>query len=123
MIYCLYTTIDITETKQRHGGDFVPRCQQQNFDTVLQTIGLCGNVYFDHSPKKITASMFGQKNKSIWHFEWRMEIEELFTKDGNHVAILEEVFQYVPVILNLTENAKIEKPMFEVGKNIAFSFK
>lgn len=123
MIYSLYTLVDITETKQRHGGDTVARCQQQNFDTVLQTLGLCGNVYYTNSPEQVPADVFGDITKTAWKFEWEMEIEDLFTKDGNPIAVLKEIFEYVPIITNLTETVPIEKPMFRVGQNIVFDFK
>ena len=100
MIYCLYTLVDITETKQHHGGDDLARHQQQNFDVVLQTIGLCGNVYYTTSPEKIPADVFGMFEKTAWKFEWEMELEELFTKDNDKVAVLKEIFNYVPVIKN-----------------------
>lgn len=123
MIYCLYTTVDITETRQRHGAESLEKHQQQNFDTVLQTIGLCGNVYYDKSPCVITGEVFGNKKLKVWKFEWKMEIAELFTKDNDHVAILKEIFQYVPIIAGLSETAKLNTPMFDVGKNILFEFK
>ena len=123
MIYCLYTLVDITETFQRHGGEMLPRHQQQNFDTVLQTIGLGGNIYYSKSPEQVPADVFGMFEKTAWHFEWEMEIAELFTKDNDHLAILKEIFEYVPVITGLTESVPIEKPMFQVGHNIVFDFK
>jgi len=123
MIYHLYTLVDITETKQRHGGEVLPRHQQQNFDIVLQTIGLCGNVIYKRSPETLPADMFGKRNKTAWHFEWEMEHDEIFTIDGNPIAKLKEIFEFVPIITGLTESVLIEKPLFSVGKNIVFDFK
>jgi len=123
MIYKLYTLVDITETKQRHGGDLLHRSQQQNFDIVLQTIGLCGNVYYKKSPALVPADIFGDITKTAWYFEWTMELDDIFTVNGNPIAKLKEIFQYVPVITGLTESITLEVPMFIVGKNIVFDFK
>lgn len=123
MQYCLYTLVDITETGQHHGGPALERNQQRNFDTVLQTIGLCGNVYYSASPEQLPADMFGMFDKTAWRFEWTMEIDELFTKNGDHVAVLKEIFQYVPVVTGLTETVDITPAMFKVGENIVFDFK
>lgn len=123
MIYYLHTLVDITSTNQHHGGDTVARNQQQNFETVLQTIGLCGNLNFEKHPVVVPATEFKQPKKTAWYFEWTMEHPEIFTQDGNHVHKLSEVFNYVPVITGLTETAVIDKPMFIAGTNIVFGFK
>jgi hypothetical protein len=123
MIYSLYTLVDITETKQRHGGEVLARNQQQNFDVVLQTIGLCGNVYYKKSPELVPADVFGDITRSAWYFEWSMELEDIFTIDDSPIAKLKEIFQYVPVITGLTESVEIPVPMFIIGKNIVFDFK
>ena len=122
MIYSLYTLVDITETKQRHSSNSLVRHQQQNFDIVLQTIGLCGNVYYTKSPEQVPADVFGDIEKTAWRFDWEMEIDDLFSVDGMPTAKLKEIFNYVPVITGLTETVKIE-PMFKVGQNIVFDFK
>ena len=113
MIYCLYTLVDITETRQHHGGNLIEKNQQQNFESVIQTIGLVGNIDQYKSPVVVPASMFNQKNKHAWKFEWSMEHEEVFSIDGDPIGKLKEIFEYVPIILNLTEDSKIDKPMFQ----------
>ena len=123
MVYSLYTLVDITETHQRRGGEILARRQQQNFDIVLQTIGLCGNVYYTKSPEEVPGDIFGDINKKAWQFNWEMEIDALFEQDGDPVKKLKEIFEYVPVITGLTESEVIDPPMFQVGKNIVFDFK
>ena len=122
MIYSLYTLVDITATGQLRGGNNLERHQQQNFDTVLQTIGLKGNVYYEKNPIIIPADIFGNSNQKCWYFEWTMEIEELFTKNGDPIAELKDIFEYVPFISGLTETAKFEKSFFRLGQNIIFNF-
>lgn len=123
MIYCLYTLVDITATGQYRSRNDLERLQQQNFDTVIQTIGLAGNVYFDHPPKVIPADIFGNEKESCWYFEWQMEIDHLFEANGDEIHRLKELFQFVPFITGLSETAQFDKPIFKLGKNIIFDFK
>jgi hypothetical protein len=119
MKYQLYTTVDITETGLYWGKDELQKHQQQNFDTILQTIGLCGNVYYDDPPLLRPCSKFRDKT---WFFEWRMEIDDLFKKGSDHIAVLKEIFEYVPFIPNLTETAKFKLPIFTLNENIIFDY-
>ena len=123
MLYCLYTLVDITATGHHRSGEKLERNQQQNFDTVTQTIQLSGNMYYDNPPVKIPADIFGASDQKCWHFEWRMEIEELFEKNGDQLYRLKDSFEYVPFITGLTETASFDKPMFKLGTNIIFDFK
>ena len=68
MIYSLYTLIDITATGHYKSRNDLERLQQQNFDTVIQTIGLGGNVYYEKSPEIITADIFGNPKYKCWYF-------------------------------------------------------
>ena len=123
MIYSLYTLVDITATGQYRSRNDLERLQQQNFDTVIQTIGLSGNVYYEKSPQIIPADIFGASDQKCWTFEWRREIEQLFEKNGDQLYRLKDSFEYVPFITGLTETAKFDKPMFKLGTNIIFDFK
>lgn len=120
MIYQLYTLVDITETSIFHGDDIISRNQQQNFDTVIQTIGLCGNIYFNHSPTIISSRLFPKQK--CWYFEWSMELEELFKKGNDHVAVLKDIFEYVPFITDLTESYRFDKKYFQNNINIVFDY-
>lgn len=120
MHFIIKTLADITETNARRGeGDAYK--QQQNFMSVLQTIGIRAN------PSNITISQeestaeFGSKYKgkqTIWTM--RFEIEYGATS----VDMLEEDFDLVPFIDNLQETAKFDKAIFftndSKNKNIIF---
>jgi hypothetical protein len=123
MLYCLYTLVDITATGQHRGGEKLIRNQQQNFDTVTQTIQLCGNMYYNKVPKKIPAAIFGRPDIDCWYFEWTMELDELFYKDNDDIGRLKDIFEYVPFITGLTESVNFDKPYFKLGHNIIFDFK
>lgn len=122
MIYCLYTLVDITATGQLRGPSSLERSQQQNFDTVLQTIGLCGNIYYNKSPTKVPADIFGIPDTECWYFEWTMEIEGVFEENQDPIKKLKDIFEYVPYISNLTETVKFDQACFKLGRNIIFSF-
>ncbi len=123
MIYSLYTLVDITATGHYKSRNDLERLQQQNFDTVIQTIGLAGNVYYSQTPQKLSAEVFGNKELDCWYFEWQMEIEHLFERDGDELARLKELFEFVPIITGLTETASIDKPVFKLDSNIVFKIK
>lgn len=123
MNYYLYTLVDITETQVRCGNDMIARNQQRNFDTVVQTIGLYGNIYYDHSPKIVSTDLLGKHTDNIWYFEWKMEIEDIFKTDSDPIARLIHIFDYVPIILDLTETASFTQPVFMSGENVVFGFK
>lgn len=123
MLYCLYTLVDITATGHHRSGEKLERNQQQNFDTVTQTIQLCGNMYYETPPKKVSADMFGRPDILCWYFEWRMEIEELFLKNNDNIGRLKDLFEYVPFIAGLTEPVPFGKSYFTLGQNIIFDFK
>ena len=118
MIYSLYTPVDITATGLHRGADKLERYQQQNFDTVIQTIGLSGNVYYEKPPQVITGDIFDVPEHRCWYFEWRMELEGLFEVDGDVLARLKDNFEYVPFISGLTESTQLKHPFFKLGSNI-----
>lgn len=123
MIYCLYTLVDITATGQYRSRSDIERFQQQNFDTVLQTIGLSSNIDFEKPPKIITADIFGSPKERCWYFEWTTEREYVFEANGDMLARLKETFELVPFIPNLTETVKFNLPLFKLGSNIIFDFR
>lgn len=123
MKYELYTLVDITSTGVYHGEGNLKKYQQQNFNTVIQTIGLCGNIYFDSPPRIIPTDKFGKNVKECWYFEWTMEIPDVFLRDENPIALLPEVFKFVPYIPNLTEKSYFPMAIFVPGENILFDYK
>jgi hypothetical protein len=123
MIYCLYTLTDITATYQYRSRSDLERLQQQNFDTVIQTIGLTANIEYEKPPKIIPADIFGTPNERCWYFEWTTEREAVFEHNGDNIARLKETFEFVPFIQGLTETVKFEKPYFSLGRNIVFDYK
>ena len=127
MHYKLYTLVDITNTKQYQNSAETrqARSQQQNFDTVIQTIGMRANIQYTKSPTVELGNpklygLEGNSRSNIWIFEWYTEREFLFLDNGDDVGYLKQLFNLVPYIANLTETVPTEPAIFVPGKNISF---
>ena len=89
----------------------------------MQTIQLSGNMYYDRKPEIVPAVIFGNSDIHCWYFEWRMEIPKLFKREADPIAVLKELFQFVPYIGGLTEPVQFEPTVFRLGQNIIFDCK
>lgn len=131
MEYMLYTTVDITNTGQYRTelGKEVDRWKEQNFQTVLQTLGMRANVSFNKSPKviEISGNVFGFNTTNIirvWQFEFYTERENFFQSDNNPIGYLIEDFDGVPYISGLDESMEQNYDVFVTdgpSRNIIFS--
>lgn len=113
MKFVLKTLLDITETGARKGDDQFAYKQQQNFLTVLQTISLRANPKIKTSVVEeisVAGLGFGTAFKGK-HKVWTLEFE--FESDQQHnLEMLNNDFNYVPVIVDLLETAKFENAAF-----------
>jgi hypothetical protein len=114
MRFKLYTLIDISETGARRGDDPKQHRQQQNFLTVMQTIGLRVNPTYVSPPKVIkdlpNKYNLGQQYKSkqsIWEYSFEIEYE-----DALDIETLNSDFDLIPIILGLDETIKLENAVF-----------
>lgn len=124
MKFIVETLIDITETGARKGQEKLPYNQQQNYQTLIQTIGLRVNLTANKKPTIVTKSAkeFGTRyvgEQKIWVFTFDVDYEGALTLD-----ILENDFDLVPIITNLNESVKINTSVFRTKdskeKNIIF---
>jgi hypothetical protein len=127
MRYRLYTLADITSTGQYRNeeGKEQARNQQQNFDTVLNTIGMRANVLYEDLPSTLIGvpDRYGMKGKelsNIWLFEWSVESKYRFLIEDDDVGLLKRDFSLVPYIPDLTETVKFNKHVFMPSINIHF---
>lgn len=130
MDYKLYTTVDITRTGQYRSepGKEDLRWKEQNFQTVLQTIGIRANVSYGVPPVMITVkgNLVGfdtSKIVNIWQFDFYTERDYLFETDGDPVGYLKEDFDGVPYISGLDESMEQNYDVFVTdgpAKNIVF---
>jgi hypothetical protein len=121
--FTIYTLIDITETG-RHAfstGTELEKKQQQNFMTLMQTIGLRANPMYERKPSVIEdydvkTLPFGKKFKSkhrVWQWDFYIESDgELRDSEGNEVGFLLKDLHLIPVITDLSETAKINTAVF-----------
>lgn len=131
MIYCLHTLVDITNTGvwRREPGNEKLRDQQQNFNTVLQTIGLRANIEYRRRPEleKAPADQYGFAFKdtvNIWTFEWYCDREAVWTEGNDPLALLKLDFNLVPFIPNLEETLVMRPSVFKssgADANILFT--
>lgn len=120
--------VDVTETREKRDGDPKKYAQQSNFNTLVQTLNIRGNIIPISCEQKsggITQYHLGENFKgkqTHWIVTFESE-REIISIDNNTLI---EDFQWVPVILNLNESADIEQPMFNPSdinqKNISFIF-
>jgi len=133
MDYKLYTLVDITHTNQTRsepGKEFL-HLQEQNFNTVLQTLGLRSNIWYNHGPvlMEVKGSLVGFNTDEIirvWRFDWSTERENLYREGDDDLSFLKQDFHLVPYISGLGELMEQQYAMFnteEPGANIVFHVK
>ena len=110
MDYTLYTTVDITNTGQYRSepGKEHLRWQEQNFQAVLQTIGIRANITYKHGPEllEVKGNTLGFSTNNVirvWRFDFRTEHDNLFEMDGDPIGTLKVDFDAVPYISGLNE--------------------
>ena len=108
----LTTLVDITKTNARRGEDKLAYGQQQNFMSVVQTLGLRTNVELsDPVFKKQKAVGFGSdyatKNLNVWRCTVTIEQDE-----SHSVELMEQDFNLIPVIRDLNENLNLKEAVF-----------
>ena len=131
MEYKLYTTVDITNTGQYRSepGKEADRWREQNFQTVLQTLGMRANISFKKGPTQteISGHIFGFKTNKIirvWQFDFSAERENFFEKDGDPIGYLIDDFDGIPYISGLDESMEQNYDVFVTegpSCNIIFS--
>jgi len=122
MRFIIHTLVDITETGARRGEDPKQFRQQQNFLTVMQTIGLRVNPTYVAAPEvvKEVPSKLGlgtsyKTKQSVWKYVFDMEYEGALD-----IETLVNDFDLIPIITQLDETAKFENAHF-ITKNTALT--
>lgn len=130
MEYKLYTLVDISNTGQYRieSGKELDRLQEQNFNTLLQTIGIRANITYRNKPfmTEVSGRLVGFDTDEIirvWRFDFNTERDDLFLLDNDPVGYLKEDFHLVPYISALDELMEQKYAVFNVhppGNNIIF---
>jgi hypothetical protein len=133
MDYRLYTLVDISHTGQYRSepGKEIDRWREQNFNTVIQTLGIRANVHFRENPFSVDVAgkLVGFDTDEIirlWRFDFRTEQDFLYELDGDPTGYLKQDFHLVPYISGLGESMEQKYAVFNTqdpGKNIVFQLK
>jgi hypothetical protein len=104
------------------------RNKEQNFQTVLQTLGMRANIIFKYDPKvvEVKGKEVGfdtNKVLTLWEFEFESEKDDVYDDGENPVGLLVSDFSLVPYINGLDEKITQEHAVFRTtgtDKNIVF---
>ena len=115
MRFTLYTLVDITETNARRvSSNNKEFQQQQNFLTVLQTIGLRVNptyvgapVVVNETPSKLGLGKEYKTKQNVWEFTFDIDYENALD-----IETLQNDFNLIPFISGLDETSKFENDVF-----------
>jgi hypothetical protein len=140
--FVLYTLFDITKTNiiKNCTSDFktfvddadqiirnksewdLSRNQQRNYEIIIQLIGFRAQPIIRSNPTKILNSEIFKDSfgpQTVWKLNFSSEFEDVYSTD-----LFIDEFDNIPLIPNLTETAKFEKPILKThghNKNITFS--
>lgn len=125
--------VDVTDTGVTRGNG-LQRNQQRNWETVIQTAGLLSQPIVAHRPYKLTYKnnkeltssalykSIGNRhrfvmellkpNLSVWIFAIASEHADVYGKD---CELLNNVFDYVPVISGLEETIDLNPSVFSTN--------
>ena len=130
MEYKLYTLVDITHTGQHRNepGKETLRWKEQNFQTVIQTLGIRSNILYSSTPiaSEVSGRLVGfdtDKIIRVWRFDFRTDRDFVYESNGDPVGALIEDFMLVPYISGLDEDMTQKYAVFnpeDPGKNITF---
>ena len=118
--YQITTLVDITRTKaDRAETDKIKIGQQANFNSLIQAIGLRSNCNWVKDPEmfdgRLPDPLEGKANYWIWEFD--VERDMVFEKDGDPVALLIDDLHSVPVINQLKNSVDISPSAFQTKGN------
>jgi len=130
MDYKLYTLVDITHTGKTRpeSGNEQLRWKEQNFQTVIQTLGIRANISYSSSPAvtEVKGRLVGFDTDEIirvWRFDFSTERDFLFEDGEDSVGHLVNDFHLVPYIAGLDEAMEQKYAVFttiDPGRNISF---
>ena len=133
MQYKLYTLVDITSTghyRYEYGKEHL-RWKEQNFQTVLQTLGMRANIVYRNKPDvvEVRGKLVGFDTDDIlrvWRFDFATERDYPLGTEDDPVLYLKQDFFGVPYIQGLDELMDQKHAVFNPyapGNNIVFFVK
>ena len=115
------TLVDITRTgvTRSRDTDNIERNQQRNLETLIQCMGLRGQVQHMQGPVVVTSDVgdlefgeFFEGEQKVWVWTWAVENPEVYTLGDDILGALKTDFEQIPIIVGLEESAKFMLPIF-----------
>ena len=113
MRYTIQTLVDITNTGARRGENLYHYKQEQNYMSLLNSIGLRSNfevIELDKDKVELEGLDFGSKFKNkanVW--KWTIEFESL---QSHHTVLMRRDLDLVPIFNGLDETVKFPNQCF-----------
>lgn len=102
------TLVDITVTNPtRDEKDPILIAQQGNFNSLIQSIGMRANMYYDIDP--ITTQEEGTK---YWNWNFKVEQQGIWSIGTDPLALLRSDLEGVPIIGTLLNTVDIKPAVF-----------
>ena len=103
------------------------RNQQRNYETIIQVISLRAQPVYLEDPRRLKQQELSEYNftnttstQDVWRFSFSPEQSDVYKRDNNPLAALEEDIADIPIILGLNETAGQSIPTLQLGINIYF---
>jgi hypothetical protein len=114
--YKIITLVDITRSNpDRNDLSRLKQGQQSNFNTLLQTVTLRANIFWNRDPAMSTGALPHNIGGKATHWTWEFEIEqeELFKKGDNPIGLLLDDIHGVPIVNQLLNTQDIDPAVFQ----------
>lgn len=106
------TLVDITRTNvHKETVDILKKKQQDNFQTLHQTLEMRAIIFSDESPKTIIMDWreYGYRSdEKTWEWEFYTERDDLFLTDDGPLGGMISDIEFVPFTTDCTETAKFK---------------
>ena len=128
MKFELETLVDITETRAKFDKNDPDWHRQQNFITIVSTLGLRVNPVVEKTSivteeSSLSGKGFGSRYKGQ-NKVWRLEFE-IDQEDAHSIEMMIKDFHLVPIISNLSETVNLKSSVFDTSsktdRNITFN--
>jgi len=122
LYFRLITLVDITRTGQTRYvlGRDLERYQQQNFDSLIQSISLRALPFWEEDPLAdmvdVATYKFGTDYLGIhrvWTFRFHVETDDAYASKPGNIDLLINDINLVPFIPDLAETIKINNHIFD----------
>lgn len=97
--------------------DPLKKRQQDNFNTLHQTLEMRGNIYFEKDPQVIMHE-WNRNLERTWVWNFYTEQDDIFLQNFDPTYHIKHDINFVPFNKGCTETVKFKNPFFWYDKNI-----